>query len=40
MTEDKQAILKALCATLQLTRAGKDTTELIYDKEDSEKCVN
>ena len=33
MTEDKQAILNMLVPALKLTRAGKDVTELIYDKE-------
>jgi hypothetical protein len=33
MTEDKQAILNAFLPALKLTRAGKDVTELIYDKE-------
>ena len=30
--EDKQAILNALLPALQLTRAGREATELIYDK--------
>lgn len=36
--EDKQAILNALLPALKLTRAGRDATELIYDK-DTEKVL-
>lgn len=33
MTEDKQAICTALCAALQLTRAGVEIEALRYSKE-------
>ena len=40
MTEDKQAICTALCATLQLTRAGAAIEYIAYDPEKQTATVH
>ncbi len=37
--EDKQAICNALCAALQLTRAGADIERLVYHRVPGEEYV-